>query len=91
MDSDGAGKILAVDDVPENVRLLRGGPRPARGYEVVTATSGEEGLDLVASAQPDLVKPVGEFTLKGFQRPVTAFNVVAVRATAAKLSSVWSS
>jgi len=25
------------------------------------------------------VEPVGEFTLKGFQRPVTAFNVVAVR------------
>jgi hypothetical protein len=25
------------------------------------------------------VEPVGEFTLKGFQRPVPAFNVVAVR------------
>ena len=25
------------------------------------------------------VEPVGEFTLKGFRRPVTAFNVVAVR------------
>jgi class 3 adenylate cyclase len=29
------------------------------------------------------VEPVGEFTLKGFRRPVAAFNVVAVRAPAA--------
>jgi adenylate cyclase len=28
------------------------------------------------------VEPVGEFTLKGFQRPVVAFNVVAVRDSA---------
>ncbi|MGH2887052.1 MAG: adenylate/guanylate cyclase domain-containing response regulator, partial [Solirubrobacteraceae bacterium] len=28
------------------------------------------------------VEPVGEFTLKGFQRPVLAFNVVAVRGAA---------
>jgi DNA-binding response OmpR family regulator len=28
------------------------------------------------------VKPVGEFTLRGFRRPVAAFNVVAVRETA---------
>jgi adenylate cyclase len=34
------------------------------------------------------VEPVGEFTLKGFQRPVAAFNVVAVRETAAELSQV---
>jgi len=29
------------------------------------------------------VEPIGEFTLKGFQRPVAAFNVVAMRETAA--------
>jgi CheY-like chemotaxis protein/class 3 adenylate cyclase len=34
------------------------------------------------------VDPVGEFTLKGFQRPITAFNVVAVREAAAEQSSV---
>ncbi len=54
MDSDGAGKILAVDDVPENVRLLEAVLVP-RGYEVVAATSGEEALDVVASARPDLI------------------------------------
>jgi adenylate cyclase len=31
-------------------------------------------------------EPVGELTLKGFQRPVAAFNVVAVREPAAELA-----
>ena len=31
------------------------------------------------------VESVGEFRLKGFQRPVTAFNVIAVRKAAASL------
>jgi CheY-like chemotaxis protein len=34
------------------------------------------------------VEPIGEFTLKGFQRPVAAFNVLAVRETAPELSRV---
>jgi adenylate cyclase len=47
---------------------------------------------LYAEVEDDVqVEPVGEFTLKGFQRPVAAFNVVAVREPAAELSSVWSS
>ena len=42
---------------------------------------------LYAEVEDDVeVEPVGEFTLKGFQRPVAAFNVVAVRETAAELS-----
>ena len=31
------------------------------------------------------VEPVGDMILKGFQRPVAAFNVVAVREPAAQL------
>jgi DNA-binding response OmpR family regulator len=54
MASDGAGKILVVDDTPENVRLLEAVLIP-RGYEVLTATSGQDALDLVATARPDLV------------------------------------
>jgi adenylate cyclase len=47
---------------------------------------------LYAEVEDDVqVEPVGEFTLKGFQRPVAAFNIVAVREPAAELSSVWSS
>jgi CheY-like chemotaxis protein len=54
MASGGSGKILVVDDIPENVRLLEAVLVP-HGYEVLTATSGEEALDLVATARPDLI------------------------------------
>jgi len=38
---------------------------------------------LYAEVEGDVeVEPAGEFTLKGFRRPVPAFNVVAVRAQA---------
>jgi class 3 adenylate cyclase/CheY-like chemotaxis protein len=47
-------KILAVDDTPENLRLLEAilGPR---GYHLVTADSGTAGLEAVHREQPDLV------------------------------------
>jgi DNA-binding response OmpR family regulator len=51
---DGKPKILVVDDVPENVRLLEAVLAP-RGYDVVLATDGRTALDLVESADPDLV------------------------------------
>jgi adenylate cyclase len=54
MASDGAGKILVVDDTPQNVRLLEAVLVP-HGYDVLAATSGEEALDLVATARPDLI------------------------------------
>ena len=42
---------------------------------------------LFAEVENDVdVEPAGEFTLKGFQRAVVAFNVVAVRETAPELS-----
>jgi adenylate cyclase len=47
-------RVLVVDDVPENVRLLEAllGPR---GYEVITATDGRAALELAESAKPDLM------------------------------------
>jgi CheY-like chemotaxis protein len=54
MSGDGRATILVVDDVPENVRLL-GAVRAARGYDVVRATDGPAALELVGSANPDLV------------------------------------
>ncbi len=47
-------KILAVDDTPENLRLLEAilGPR---GYHLVTAQSGTDGLEAVHRESPDLV------------------------------------
>jgi class 3 adenylate cyclase len=44
---------------------------------------------LYAEVEVDIdVESVGEVTLKGFQRPIAAFNVVAVRETAAELSQL---
>ena len=53
MEPSGA-KILVVDDIPENVRLLEAVLVP-RGYEVFPAMSGEEALKLVEEHDPDLV------------------------------------
>jgi CheY-like chemotaxis protein/class 3 adenylate cyclase len=50
----GDARILVVDDVPLNVRLLEAVLVP-RGYDVVSATDGARALELVASAKPDLV------------------------------------
>ena len=47
-------KILVVDDIPENVRLLEAVLVP-RGYDVVTAGDGAAALARIESEQPDLV------------------------------------
>jgi adenylate cyclase len=52
--SDDRARILVVDDVPENVRLLEA-VLDAHGYDVVTAMDGRAALDLALSAKPDLV------------------------------------
>jgi len=50
----GPPKILVVDDVPENVRLLEA-VLTSRGYDVVPANDGRLALELAGSAKPDLV------------------------------------
>lgn len=47
------GKLLIVDDTPENLRVLYQALKD--GYDVFSATSGGEALKLAASIQPDLV------------------------------------
>ncbi len=54
MSANGNARILVVDDVPENVRLLEAVLAP-RGYDVVSATDGRAALELAESANPDLV------------------------------------
>ena len=46
--------ILAVDDGPWNLELLRGVLQP-RGYRVLTGASVEEGMALARQHQPDLI------------------------------------
>jgi adenylate cyclase len=52
--SDDPARILVVDDVPENVRLLEA-VLDSQGYDVVSATDGHAALELAISAKPDLV------------------------------------
>jgi len=52
--SDHAGRILVVDDVPENVRLLEA-VLDGEGYDVISTTDGLAALELAVSAKPDLV------------------------------------
>jgi adenylate cyclase len=47
-------KILAVDDTPQNLRLLEA-LLANDGYAVVTAASGEDALRIVAEQRPDLL------------------------------------
>lgn len=47
-------RILVVDDTPRNVKLLAD-LLTATGYDVLTAACGEEALERVADARPDLV------------------------------------
>lgn len=51
--ADGA-RVLVVDDVAANVRMLASLLK-TRGFAVLTAASGREGLDKVLSEHPDLV------------------------------------
>lgn len=46
--------ILAVDDVPQNLRLLDAVLSP-KGYTVITSTSGEDALAKVLLEKPDLI------------------------------------
>jgi two-component system cell cycle response regulator DivK len=48
------GRILVVEDNPKNLLLMRDVLTSA-GYEVIEATSGEDGVHMAGEASPDLV------------------------------------
>src|SRR6202011_4858477 len=48
------GTVLVVDDLPANVELLKK-LLAAEGYAVVTASDGQQALDMVEREHPDLV------------------------------------
>src|SRR5262245_23405712 len=54
MEPETQERILVVDDVPANVRLLEAILEPA-GFAVLSASSGPEALELVRAELPDLV------------------------------------
>jgi two-component system cell cycle response regulator DivK len=48
------GRILVVEDNPKNLKLVRD-VLTFSGYEVIEATSGEDGVRLADEASPDLI------------------------------------
>lgn len=54
MTNDRKGRILVVDDLPQNVRLLED-ILTSKGHQVFTAPSGEEAIALVNNTSLDLV------------------------------------
>jgi class 3 adenylate cyclase len=50
----GQGRILVVDDIVQNVKLLTD-LLTIKGYDVVTASNGEEALARIKAEKPDLV------------------------------------
>ncbi len=61
-------KILVIEDDPDMVAALRM-PLEANGYELIVATTGEEGLQKVKEVEPDLIilDVMMETTTAGFQ------------------------
>ncbi len=49
-----SARILVVDDIPANVRLLEA-KLAAEYFEVITASSGQQALEIVAKQAPDIV------------------------------------
>ena len=52
--SDSKGKVLVVEDNPDEAQMVKMILEP-RGYEVTLAADGRQGLDKVHSEKPDLV------------------------------------
>ncbi len=49
-----SARVLVVDDIPVNVRLLEA-KLSAEYYDIITATSGAEALEIIESEPPDIV------------------------------------
>jgi twitching motility two-component system response regulator PilH len=47
-------KILVVDDSPTQLNIMKA-PFEEKGFQVITATDGEEAVSMVKSENPDLV------------------------------------
>src|SRR3954447_8533160 len=47
-------RILIIDDTPTNIKVLESVLK-TQGYQLISASNGQEGLDRAMMAQPDLV------------------------------------
>jgi len=78
--------ILVVDDEPQILRVMRAS-LPMRGYEVITASSGEEALDQISKQLPDLIVldlVMSEMSGLDVCRRVREFSLVPIIVLSAK-------
>jgi two-component system cell cycle response regulator DivK len=54
MEASMSGRILYVEDNPQNIRLVRKMLRPGN-YEIIEAMDGHTGFEMAASERPDLI------------------------------------
>lgn len=78
--------LLVVDDEPQILRVMRAS-LPVRGYQVITASSGEEALDQVGKQVPDLI--ILDLVMPGLTgldvcRRIREFSVVPIIVLSAK-------
>lgn len=87
-------RILYIEDNPDNLRLVRKALE-ARGYEVVDAINGAEGLEKASDSQPDLILldinlpdidgyDVARSLRKSSNTAVTSIPIIAITANALK-------
>ena len=70
--------ILLVDDDEDMIRLTANWLKRA-GHEVFTATSGQEALDFLSAAKPDLI--VLDYAMPGMDGPATLEAIKASEST----------
>ena len=74
-------KVLVVDDSPTDLKLMSQ-PFLEQGYELVTATDGEEALKKAESEQPDLM------VLDVIMPKINGFKVCRQIKTSAQLKNI---
>ncbi|MGD2028649.1 MAG: response regulator [Desulfobacterales bacterium] len=74
-------KVLVVDDSPTDLKLMSQ-PFLKQGYELVTATDGEEALKKAESEQPDLM------VLDVIMPKINGFKVCRQIKTSAELKNI---
>ena len=83
--------VLVVDDEPQILRVMRAS-LPIRGYEVLTASTGEEALNQLSKQVPDLViLDLAMPEMSGLEvcRRVREFSSVPIIILSAKNREPW--
>lgn len=85
--SAGGIRVLLVEDDPAILHFLRNTLR-VQGYDVVEATNGREGLDLVRQAKPELLI-LDHFPIAQVSQVTGAMRTTATELAYSRLKMPW--